>query len=125
MFYAWPFRVRSFVHDQAGESPSVNAILEALSAKKAISRKQLFEKLIGDSASERAEARSLALASDLRWLINEGYVIEFNDGSLDLPRGKSKQQRETVEGLAAASAWAIDATAAARSWHLRVTWREP
>jgi hypothetical protein len=32
----------------------------------------------------------------LRWLINEGYVIEFNDGSLDLPRGKAKPR----EGLA-------------------------
>jgi hypothetical protein len=70
----------------------VNAILEALSGKASISRKQLFEKLIGDSASEHAEARSLALASDLRWLINEGYVIEFNDGSLDLPRAKTKPQ---------------------------------
>src|SRR5438874_1078549 len=125
MLFVSPIRGRAFVHEQAGVSPSVNAILEALSAKTAISRKQLFEKLIGDSASERAEARSLALASDLRWLINEGYVIEFNDGSLDLPRGKSKQQRETVEGLAAASAWAIDATAAARSWPLQLTWREP
>ena len=125
MLFVSPIRGRAFVHEQAGVSPSVNAILEALSAKTAISRKQLFEKLLGDSASERAEARSLALASDLRWLINEGYVIEFNDGSLDLPRGKSKQQRETVEGLAAASAWAIDATAAARSWPLQLTWREP
>src|SRR6184192_2266436 len=124
MLFVSPIRGRAFVHEQAGVSPSVNAILEALSAKTAISRKQLFEKLIGDSASERAEARSLALASDLRWLINEGYVIEFNDGSLDLPRGKSKQQRETVEGLAAASAWAIDATAAARSWPLQLTWPE-
>ena len=125
MLFVSPIRGRAFVHEQAGVSPSVNAILEALSAKTAISRKQLFEKLIGDSASERAEARSLALASDLRWLINEGYVIEFNDGSLDLPRGKSKQQRETVEGLAAASPWAIDATAAARPWPLQLTWREP
>ena len=30
----------------------------------------------------------LTLASDLKWLISEGYVIEFNDGSLDLPRAK-------------------------------------
>jgi len=46
--------------------------------------------LIRDSAGEHAEARSLAVASDLRWLINEGYVIEFNDGSLDLPRRQIK-----------------------------------
>ena len=123
MLFVSPIRGRAFVHEQAGVSPSVNAILEALSGKTAISRKQLFEKLIGDSASERAEARTLALASDLRWLINEGYVIEFNDGSLDLPRGKSKQQ-ETVEGLDAASVWG-DTTTAARPWPLQLTWSGP
>ncbi|HEY0723458.1 MAG TPA: hypothetical protein VGD41_05675, partial [Pyrinomonadaceae bacterium] len=38
------------------------------------------------------------LASDLRWLISEGYLIEFNDGSLDLPRTKPpapKQEEST------------------------------
>ncbi|HEY2569802.1 MAG TPA: hypothetical protein VGI25_10815, partial [Candidatus Udaeobacter sp.] len=68
----------------------VNAILEALAGTAVINRKQLFEKLIGDLTTEAAEPRKLALASDLRWLINEGYVIEFNDGSLDLPRGKGR-----------------------------------
>jgi hypothetical protein len=71
-----------------------------------INRKQLFEKLIGDVGTEEVEPRKLALVSDLRWLISEGYVIEFNDGSLDLPRGKAKPREaggpdvatETVEG---------------------------
>jgi hypothetical protein len=31
------------------------------------------------------------LASDLHWLISAGHVIEFNDGSLDLPRAKATQ----------------------------------
>src|SRR5207253_10495938 len=124
MLFVSPIRARAFVHEHAGVSPSVIALLEALSGTAAISRIQLLEKLIGDSASEHAEARSLALASDLRWLINEGYVIEFNDGSLDLPRGKSKQQQETVEALAAASAWALATTALTRSWPLQLIWRE-
>jgi len=114
MLFVTPIRERAFVHEQAGVSPSVNAILQALSGTVAISRKQFFEKLIGDSASEDAEARSLALASDLRWLINEGYVIEFNDGSLDLPRGKARPQ-ENVDAVAGASALspdrAVDTTA--------------
>jgi hypothetical protein len=88
MLFVSSIRVRPFVHEQAGVSPSVNAILEALKA--GINRKQLFETLIGDGSTEDAEPRRLALASDLRWLINEGYVIEFNDGSLDLPRIKTK-----------------------------------
>src|SRR5438094_174379 len=90
MLFVSPIRVRAFVHEQAGVSPSVNAVLETLSGAPGINRKQLFEKLLGASAMEDTEPSRLALASDLRWLINVGYVIEFNDGSLDLPRGKSK-----------------------------------
>ena len=92
MLFVSPIRVRAFVHEQAGVSSSVNAILEALTATPGINRKDLSEKLITNGASENAEQRKLALASDLRWLIDEGYVIEFNDGSLDLPRGKAKPQ---------------------------------
>src|SRR6266487_17992 len=92
MLFVSPIRVRAFVHEQAGVSLSVNAILQALAGTPGIHRKQLSEKLIGDGAMEDAEPRRLALASDLRWLINEGYVIEFNDGSLDLPRAKVSQQ---------------------------------
>jgi hypothetical protein len=95
MLFVSPIRTRIFVHEHAGVSPSVNAILEALAGTAVINRRQLFEKLIGDVTAQDAEQRKLAFASDLRWLINEGFVIEFNDGSLDLPRGKTKQ-RESV-----------------------------
>ncbi len=95
MLFVSPIRTRIFVHEHAGVSPSVNAILEALAGTAVVNRKQLFEKLIGDVTAQDAEPRKLAFASDLRWLINEGYVIEFNDGSLDLPRGKTKP-RESV-----------------------------
>jgi len=124
MLFISPIRPRAFAYEQAGVSPSVNAILEALGSAQRSTGKQLFERLIRDSAGEQAEARSLAVASDLRWLINEGYVIEFNDGSLDLPRRKSKQQQETVEALAAASAGAVDTTTSTRSWPLQLTWPE-
>src|SRR6266576_1403227 len=90
MLFVSPIPVRPFVHAQAEVSSSVNAILGALAAAPGINRKEFFEKLITDVASEGADSRKLAVASDLRWLINEGYVIEFNDGSLDIPRGKAK-----------------------------------
>jgi hypothetical protein len=92
MLFVSPIRTRAFVHEHTGVSATVNAILEALAGAAVIHRKQLFEKLTADVTAENAEQRKLALASDLRWLINEGYVIEFNDGSLDLPRGKAKPQ---------------------------------
>src|SRR5437867_7008459 len=59
MLFVSPIRVRSFAHEHAGVSSAVNAILEAVSATPGINRKQLFEKLIGDSAGENAEPRML------------------------------------------------------------------
>ena len=91
MLFVSPIRIRAFVHEQGGVSPSVNAILEAVAATPAINRKELAEKLVVDLSIEDAESRKLALASDLRWLISEGHVIEFNDTSLDLPRKKANQ----------------------------------
>jgi hypothetical protein len=103
MLFVSPVRVREFVHEQAGVSASVNAILAAVSASAGINRKQLFENVTGNGAIENAEPRRLALASDLRWLINEGYVIEFNDGSLDLPRTKAKPQEVVLSEVALSS----------------------
>src|SRR4029079_17382786 len=94
MLFVSPIRVRAFVHEQAGVSPVVNAILEAVSAYEGTNQKQLFETLTGNGASEDAEPRRLALASDLRWLINEGYLIEFNDRSRDRPRAQAKPQQK-------------------------------
>jgi len=90
MLFVSPIRVRPFGHDGAAVSPMVSAIFETVTARPRINRKQLAEKLIVDLASEEAESKKLALTSDLHWLISEGYVIEFNDGSLDLPRAKAK-----------------------------------
>ncbi|HWY52442.1 MAG TPA: hypothetical protein VNW72_13255 [Chthoniobacterales bacterium] len=87
---------RAFKHDETGVSSQVRAILEAIGAMPRIGRKELADKLIVDLTADEAERMKMALASDLRWLINEGYVIEFNDGSLDLPRAKVKP-KETAE----------------------------
>ena len=121
MLFVSSIRVRAFVHEHAAVSPLVNAILEAVSATTGINRKQLFETLTGNGASEEAEPRRLALASDLRWLINEGYLIEFNDGSLDRPRVKSKQPQQSEEARAAA----VHTIATTTIWPLQLTWRQP
>jgi hypothetical protein len=119
MLFVSPIRARAFVHEHTGVSSSVNAILEAVSATAGISRKQLFETLAGNGASNDAEPRRLALASDLRWLINEGYLIEFNDGSLDRPRMKSKQPRQPPEALGVSGI-----TVTTTTWQLQLTWPE-
>lgn len=89
MLYVSPIRARAFGHERDSVSPSVNAILEKVSATPGIGRKLLAEQM-APASEDAAEAERVkrALVSDLRWLISEGYVIEFNDGSLDLPRTK-------------------------------------
>ncbi len=87
MLFVSPIRIRSFNHESAGVSASINSILQTLAETPALNRKQLAEKLHAGEGAD-AEKAKLTLASDLHWLIHEGYVIEFNDGSLDLPRSK-------------------------------------
>jgi hypothetical protein len=104
MLFVSPIRVRAFGHEGAALSPTVSAILETLGSSPRINRKDLAEKVIVDLASEEAESRKLALASDLHWLISEGYVIEFNDGSLDLPRAKQPKPEVKTEDVAVTTA---------------------
>jgi hypothetical protein len=90
MLFVTSVRVRPFAHEEASVSAHVQAILQTLGAHPGLNRKDLADKILADVPPENAEARKMELASDLRWLISEGNVIEFNDGSLDLPRVKVK-----------------------------------
>src|SRR5438045_7899671 len=87
MLFVSPIRLKAI--DETAVSDSVRHILETLKASPRINRQELAEKFIGpDTEVAEAEKTKLALASDLHWMIREGHVIEFNDGSLDLPRAK-------------------------------------
>src|SRR5437868_3334382 len=87
MLFVSPIRLKAI--DETAVSDSIRHILETLKASPRINRKELAEKFIGpDTEVTEAEKTKLALASDLHWMIREGHVIEFNDGSLDLPRAK-------------------------------------
>jgi hypothetical protein len=89
MLFVSPVRARVFGHERAGVSSSINAILEKVEKSPGINRKQLAEQLaVADAEAAAAERARMTLANDLHWLIHEGYVIEFNDGTLDLPRAK-------------------------------------
>ena len=90
MLFVSPIRLKMFGHDRTSVSGSINRILQTLGEAPGINRKQLAEKLTtGLSEPAEADRIKLSLASDLRWLVSEGYVIEFNDGTLDLPRAKA------------------------------------
>jgi hypothetical protein len=89
MLFVSPIRARAFSHESTGVSASINAILETVTSASGINRKTLAEHLAPANAEPAdLERARLTLASDLHWLVSEGYVIEFNDGSLDLPRTK-------------------------------------
>ena len=81
---------RAFTSQQTAVSSQVRTIIDAIAASPRIGRKELADKLIVDLSAEDADRAKMALASDLLWLISAGHVIEFNDGSLDLPRAKAK-----------------------------------
>jgi hypothetical protein len=97
---------RPFTKEQTAVSTQVRTIVDAIAAQPRIGRKELADKLIVDPSTtlrtsltgEEADRAKLALASDLLWLISAGHVIEFNDGSLDLPHAKAKpkEKEETL-----------------------------
>ncbi len=104
MLFVSPARIRNFNHESAGVSVSINAILVKLTEVPGINRKILAEQVAPPGAEPaEVERAKLTLASDLRWLISEGYVIEFNDGSLDLPRTKPPMAQVAKSSQEAAS----------------------
>jgi hypothetical protein len=97
MLFVSPIRLKPI--DESVVSDSVRQILETLKASPRINRKELAEKLIApETEPAEAEKTKLSLASDLHWMIREGHVIEFNEGSLDLPRAKPPK-KETSEKI--------------------------
>ncbi len=102
MLFVSPIRLRSFKHELTSVSPSIAGILEAVATAPRIHRKELADKLIVSTLENtEAERLKLSLAADLKWLISSGYVIEFNDGSLDLPRVKAPNESNKPDVTAA------------------------
>jgi hypothetical protein len=101
MLFASPIYPRPLTQEQTAVSSQVRTIVEAIAAQPRIGRKELADKLIADLSGEEAERAKLALASDLLWLISSGHVIEFNDGSLDLPRVKTKAKEKEEPAVSA------------------------
>ena len=93
ILYISTVRPQLFDSNQASVSTNLAAILSAIKSYPKISRKQLAEKvlakLIGakstDETSTEYQHAKTALATDLIWLAKAGHVIEFADGTLDLP----------------------------------------
>jgi hypothetical protein len=93
ILYISTVRPQLFESNHGIISTGLSAILSTIRSYPKISRKQLAEKVlvkvVGDKASDETDAAyqqaRTALATDLIWLAKAGHVIEFADGTLDLP----------------------------------------
>jgi hypothetical protein len=93
ILYISTVRPQLFDPNQASVSSNLAAVLSAIRSYPKISRKQLAEKVLSklagantsDEASAEYQQARTALATDLIWLAKAGHVIEFADGTLDLP----------------------------------------
>lgn len=88
-------------------SEGIAAILGVIEASPRITRPPLAAKLLGDHHdTPETASKKAALAADLHYLIHAGHVIEFHDGTLDLPlspkaeieAAPAKEEREQGTG---------------------------
>jgi len=109
------------VRHAAGQvfSDGISSILQALETSPRLKRPELAVKILGaDHESPEAAPRKAQLASDLHYLIQIGHVIEFADGTLELPlapNAKPEPERKPAQAKqggqpAAAGAAAPQAT---------------
>ena len=102
-------------------SEGISAILTTVGEHPGIKRPQLAAKLIGTlpaDATEEAQKESAtkiaALAADLHYLVQIGYVVEFQSGNLELPPprqkpGQPEPQEDSRHDIAAETAGLQDA----------------
>jgi hypothetical protein len=93
ILYISTVRPQLFSSNQTQLSAGLAAVLATLRSYPKITRKQLAEKVLAkvlgqplpnENSPEYQQAKT-ALAGDLIWLAKAGHIIEFADGTLDLP----------------------------------------
>jgi hypothetical protein len=77
-------RPTPFAQSQQSLSEGITSILKTIAAATKCTRAELAAKLLPPNEEEAAKIKP-ALASDLRWLIDTGHVIEMHNGILELP----------------------------------------
>jgi hypothetical protein len=127
ILYASGIRPQRHPADQTF-SEGISAILTAIGEHPGMKRPQLAARLLGTLPADAAEdvqkefnAKLAALAADLHYLVQIGYVVEFQNGCLELPppRNKEGAQQEQAEDsrhdIAAEAAGLHEAAPAAES----------
>lgn len=90
----------SYLDDKSESlSGSIRTVLQTIHAQPGIDRKGLAEKILGHNVGATEDEKlSLkhSLIGDLYWLVRQGHVIEFSDGTFDLPMGPKAIQAEAA-----------------------------
>ncbi len=100
-------------------SDGISSILGTVELSPRIKRPQLAAKILGEAQdTPEFSARKAQLASDLHYLLQVGHVIEFSDGSLELPldpkaRPEPEQKPARKDKPAAATASGTEEESAA------------
>ena len=88
---------------------SIQTLLDFLDENPKSRKNELVERFLGLDSEKRTEEQEESvrqLARDFRWLVREGYVTEFADGTLLLPSvapspstssGKAKKKQKTAK----------------------------
>ena len=122
ILYISTVRPQLFNLSHSSVSTNLSAILSTIRSFPKISRKQLAEKVLSklletsgkDETSPEYQQAKTMLASDLIWLAKAGHVIEFSDGSLDLPlppkpiESAKEDAEETTKSKAHDSAYTLE-----------------
>ncbi len=84
--------IRPQRHPEQVFSEGISAILTTVGEQPGIKRPQLAAKLVGtlpadatEEAQQESAAKIASLAADLHYLIQIGYVVEFQNGCMELP----------------------------------------
>jgi len=83
-------RPKPLVMDSVLISPGVKIVLDYIEAHPGCTRKALVDALAPE-ASATPEARNILL-QDLHWLVRQGHILEYNNGTLEITRPPKKKE---------------------------------
>jgi len=99
MLYVSAVRPVRFGAEARSVSEEIGGILNVIESKPKCTRADLSAHLLKPYEGDESHARrKTALATDFHWLIHSGHIIEFHDGTLDLPLAPKEAAREAAAG---------------------------
>ena len=104
MLYVSPIRPQRAPKGQV-LADALATLLETIEATPKCTRHDLAVKILGEQHdAPEAAPRKASMAGDLHYLVQAGHVIEFHDGTLDLPLVPGEPQKPAFAGKAVGAA---------------------